>query len=241
MLAAVARLAPQVDQLKVILNQYDQVPEEFAQWANVSGVLPPRNLMDLGKFLPEAAGADWVFLVDDDLIYPQTYVARSLGSLTATGKAGAVGGYHATIYHAPKPGLNLASTWRWAMRGMDPRRDRRLIGYWKELLKPTIVAQLGTGTVVLPGKLMPPFTFMEGSAGAVDIRFARWCHENRSAQIALPRPARWLGGVDYDETIFSMVTKKMPAQWREELASFSLDIQDVGMELEPQAASSSAA
>lgn len=228
MLDAVARLVPQVDRLTVVLNQYADVPDEFQKWQNVEGVLLPRNLLDLGKFYPDCKTAEWVFLVDDDLIYPKDYVQTALSEIQKAKTGSVVGGYHATIYKRPKPGLNLLKTWRWFRRTVDPRRDRQLIGYWRALDRPTIVSQLGTGTVVLPGHLMPGFSYMEGSERAVDIRFARWCHDNGIAQIALPRARDWLGGVDHQETIFGTFTNKMPPDKQNELTSFAYDVKGLG-------------
>ena len=231
MLRAVAALAPQVDRLTLVLNEYAAPPPELAGFANVVPVLPERNLMDLGKFLPDPGGAEWVFLVDDDMIYPADYVAASLARMDALAGDRVVGGYHATIYRRPGPSFRPATTWRWLSGGFDPRRDRELIGFWKEAARARKVSQIGTGTAVVPARLMPPFAFMEGSERAVDIRFARWCHGEGITLAALPRPTRWLGETAHEESIYAAFTRSMPERKRAEIAAFAFAIEDPGAPL----------
>jgi hypothetical protein len=70
--AIVAALAPQVDLLNIVLNEYAQIPAELPSLSNVRPLLPDVDYKDVGKFYPTTHTDDMVFLVDDDLMCPAT-------------------------------------------------------------------------------------------------------------------------------------------------------------------------
>lgn len=109
MLDVVRALAPQLDRLNVVLNEYEQVPQDLDAFSNVVGILPEHDTKDAGKFLPDVSDADYVFLVDDDLIYPDDYVARTIASFEALGPSGFVGAYHGSLYVRPPFELERAA------------------------------------------------------------------------------------------------------------------------------------
>ena len=83
LLKVVASLSPQVDRLNVVLNEYAGTVGELAAYGNVEQILPPADLKDTGKFWPDCRGAEFVFLVDDDILYPPDYVAQTLERIAA--------------------------------------------------------------------------------------------------------------------------------------------------------------
>ena len=91
-------IAPGVDRVNLILNEYDDIPAHLAKRGNVVPVIPEEDTKDTGKFLPEVGDSDLVFLVDDDLIYPTDYFSRSADLYEALGEGKWVGGYHGTFY-----------------------------------------------------------------------------------------------------------------------------------------------
>ena len=56
-----ATIAPQVEHLSLVLNQYDSVPDELRVFENVEFIIPPQDLRDTGKFWPKAEPDDQVF------------------------------------------------------------------------------------------------------------------------------------------------------------------------------------
>jgi hypothetical protein len=113
LIAVVGTIAPQVDRFNVVLNEYEELIPELNSFGNVRQVLPPEDLKDAGKFLPDTTGASHVFLVDDDLIYPSDFVAHTLASLAALPPGRFMGGYHGSIYQKPPFSLKPRHFKRW--------------------------------------------------------------------------------------------------------------------------------
>ena len=104
LMRVVADIAPQVDRLNVILNQYDRVPEALSAFGNVVPLIPGEDTKDTGKFYPDVSGAQWVFMVDDDILYPADFIARTLRLARETGIDRFCAGYHGSLYlRRPKP------------------------------------------------------------------------------------------------------------------------------------------
>jgi hypothetical protein len=64
-------LIKQVDKVKVMLNCYDEIPEELKH-PKVEAILRKNQKGDAEKFLGDEKG--YIFHCDDDLYYPDTYV-----------------------------------------------------------------------------------------------------------------------------------------------------------------------
>ena len=86
-------ICKQVHILKLVLNEFSEVPLWLSEYGNVEPILPPEDLKDVGKFYPER-DADWIVMFDDDILYPDDYVSKSLNSI---GDLAGVFGYHGTI------------------------------------------------------------------------------------------------------------------------------------------------
>lgn len=217
MLQVVAALAPQVDRLTVVLNQYLAVPEPLLGIANVNAVLPSEDLKDLGKFLPNVADAEYVFLVDDDIRYPADYVSRTLAAIKLLPRRRMVAGYHASIYRR---------------RGKDDPRgarnkiagSRRIINFQNALEEAVVVDQIASGTSVMRPTEMPPFDFMRGSQNFTDVRMSRWCFENAVLPVCLPRGKGWLEPIKHSETIYRGFTRSNPVHVAEEIWQYAFKV-----------------
>lgn len=219
---AIASIAPQVDALVVVFNEYQAIPSELTEWPNVRGILPEEDLKDTGKYLPEIDPSDWVFTVDDDIAYPEDYVARSLRVMESLGPGKWVGGYHASYYRRPfklpPPVLRALFRSKMLLPGLQ---NKKSINMSKPVAEPLKVDQLGTGTVVAKGAFFPPFERMKTSQKFVDVRFSAWCHAEGITRVCLPRPAQYFTQLESEETIATSFTKNWPRHVREELASFA--------------------
>ncbi|MDM7932937.1 hypothetical protein [Tabrizicola sp.] len=159
---SVRSVSAQVDRVFLVLNDYSDVPEEIASIDNVEPVIPPEDLKDVGKFLCQPGEDDLVLLVDDDLIYPADYVDRLVGAAKAIGLQDAVFGFHGSIYKdVDSHGAN----------------GRKVHSFNRDLSTTTCVDQLGTGCILALGKNVAPLSFMKGSQKFVDVRYARWLHQ----------------------------------------------------------------
>jgi hypothetical protein len=92
MLQTVASISQQVDHLYICLNEFTQIPVELARIKNVTAVIPATDLKDLGKFYFRPNADDIVFTIDDDIIYPASYVVEALRIIDAVGLVGNVFG-----------------------------------------------------------------------------------------------------------------------------------------------------
>ncbi|MSU91532.1 hypothetical protein GE300_18290 [Rhodobacteraceae bacterium 2CG4] len=216
--AVLDAVAPQVGRLNLVLNEFKEVPTFLRAHPNVAPLIPPRDLKDTGKFFADTGGAEAVFLLDDDILYPPDYVASTLARMTARDTLYT---YHGAILrpapHALNP-LQLKRTIRRLRKGFDdPHRFRSKDRFWERQARDRLVNLPGSGVSMLRPEILPPFGFMDGSAGFVDIRLARWCAERGLPIRSLARPAGWIRRLEAPGALFATVTKQRPKPFSDEL------------------------
>lgn len=231
---AVQRLAPQLDVLNIVLNEYDAPLSELEPLSNVNQIIPEQDTKDTGKFLPDITGAEFVFLLDDDIVYPPDYVARSLEMMRRLGP-GYIGGYHGSIYIRPRPRATLRlrmamqSVREWWSYDWPVVADfRQTFTFYRALEQAQVVDQLGSGVSVVPGAVMPPFDVMRDSQKFVDVRLSRWCFEHAVKRVVLPRKAGWLQPLRYEETIYQDFTRSNPPEVAREIMTYAFKTPDCG-------------
>lgn len=196
---SIKSLLNQVDLLHVVLNGYTSVPPELEELPGVNYIIPPVDLRDVGKFFPDVGINDYVFLCDDDILYPCDYVERMRGHysvLRDSINAEPILGLHGVIYSDFYDGT--------------PRSGRSVDVFYRELEKFRLVNQLGTGTVLCKGMQLPSFHFMEGSQRFVDVRFARHALKLGFPMVCVPRESGWLQQIEVDSSIYETFTEKHP-------------------------------
>lgn len=230
LLQVVEQVAPQVDKLNVVLNQYDEKLPELAEYGNVRQILPPHDTKDAGKFFPDVSGAEFVFLVDDDILFPDDFVDVTVRMMRKLGP-GYLGGYHASLYEKPRFSLSRKRLKRWL--GYSKRRIasyRRVFSFFRALPNALAVDQVATNAAVMAGSDFPPYDFMKSSQKFVDVRLARWCFEQQITPVVLPRAANWLRPIRYEETIFNDFTKTDPPHVAEEILTYAFNVPGRGRE-----------
>lgn len=206
-------IAPQVDRVSVVFNEMTALPDLLADYLNVEGIIPHKDLKDTGKFLPQAAPDDWVFTIDDDILYPPDYVKRSITALESTKLVRVVGGYHGSIYTKPR---YLRSRIIRRLLNRDPNyivNRRRIYGFSAELDQSLCVDQLGTGTVFMRGRDVPPFDVMQNAPQFVDVMAAHYWFQQGIQPICLAREKDWMRPMHEEKSIGSInvnFTKKAP-------------------------------
>lgn len=193
----VPSIAPQLDRLVVVANQFTAAPRFARRLTNVECILPERDLRDEGKFVDVGAASDDIlFYLDDDIIYPHDYVSRMLGLLEKYGEDRVALGVHGIIYSD----------------FFDGTPGARLVHVFdKALPAPMVVNQIGTGTAVVKAALAPSAEVMAGSATFVDVRFAGHCHAQGTGLVCVSREAGWLRELPTQSTIFETVTSQTGA------------------------------
>jgi hypothetical protein len=203
---AVESLQGQLDHLVVVLNEYTRKrAKQLPTYGNVSYVIPADDLKDTGKFLGERNADDYVFLTDDDLGYPRDYAETLVRAYEALPTDRAVVGLHGVIYSDLFDGA---------------ARSRFVAKFDKALPGPLLVNQLGTGCAMTRGDLLPDFGYMQTSQRFVDVRFAKYCHEQRIAMVCLPRSADWVQDLEAGDSIFETYTRSNQENQMEEILAF---------------------
>jgi hypothetical protein len=226
---AIERLANQVDTLNVVLNEYNEIPE----WnlpPNVNFIIPPTDLKDCGKFYPTIRPDDVVFLVDDDILYPPDYIAKTLDWLLRMPSDRCAVGFHGSLYRVPKsdPTTTILK-WLWRTSDRNAIAAERKVFYFRRKLdKPILVDQLGTGTLAIRGQHMPSFEYMRTSQKFVDVRLAKWFFEQGITLVCVPRKENWLVPIEHEETIYNQFTVLAPPHIEREILTFSLKRKNIG-------------
>lgn len=226
----VQKISPQVDRFNIVLNQYDEVPVELEKYPNVVPIIPEDDLKDVGKFYPDVGEAKYVFLVDDDIVYPSDYVSATINRFETLPMQNYMGGYHGSLYLRPR--LRQLLRHPSLLFTYDKRvADFRSGGFHfsGELKAATVVDQIGTGTAILRGKDMPSFEYMRTSQKYVDVRLARWCFERGVTPVCLPRAANWLEELSFDESIHGCFTTKNPSYVNAEILTYAFKVKFRGL------------
>jgi hypothetical protein len=231
-------IAPQVDQLNVLLNEYLTVPEYLTRFTNVNPIIPDHDTKDAGKFLPDCAHAEWVFLLDDDIIYPNDYVTLSLERVRNLAPGRYLTGYHGSIYRRypsfqPISIKKLKVLISQFLFRTHTGHYRKTLHFTHQLLNSVIIEQAGSGTAIMRGIDMPPYEFIKSSQKFVDVRLARWCYETGIIVVSLPRAGDWLRPCSREElgsdgTIYEDFTKKNHTHVVVEIKKFAFKDKRVG-------------
>jgi len=200
-------VATQLDEIHVVLNQYSKRQQRMLpRYPNVHYLVPEEDLKDTGKFLRAPQPDDYVFLMDDDLVFPPDYADTLIAYLARLPSQRVAIGVHGVIYSD-------------LFEGAAP--SRFVAKFDKALAKPTLVNQLGTGCLMLPGDLMPSFEFMRSSQRFVDVRFARYCHEAGIGMLCVARDAEWVKDQEPEESIFESYTRVHHGEQLGEILAFA--------------------
>jgi len=225
----VAVISPQVDRLNIVLNQYDAIPDELKKYPNVVPIIPADDLKDVGKFYPDVSDAQYVFLIDDDIIYPSDYVSATINRFETLALTNCMGGYHGSLYLRPRLRQLLRSPGLLFTYNKRVADFREGFYFCAELKDATVVDQIGSGTAILRGKDLPPFEYMRTAAKYVDVRLARWCFERGITPVILPRAANWFGAVGFDESIYDSFTIKNPSYVNTEILTYAFKVRFRGL------------
>lgn len=199
-------IAPQLDELCVVLNQFSaRQRRQLPQFSNVRYIVPDDDLKDTGKFLQPRTADEYVFLLDDDLAFPADYVSKLVDWYERLPAERLVVGLHGVVYSDLFEGA---------------AGSRFVAKFDKALERPLLVNQLGTGCAMTRGDLLPPMSYMLTSQRFVDVRFARYCHENGIGMVCLPRPDQWVGDLQPEESIYESYTRMHHGEQLAEILTF---------------------
>ncbi|MEM7057573.1 MAG: hypothetical protein AAF557_08285 [Pseudomonadota bacterium] len=214
---ALQSIAPQVDRVVAVLNEYDAIPNDLPKYSNVEYFVPDQDLKDVGKFLIRPDDDDEVFLIDDDILYPGTYVdhMRRIGS--GVGMDQSVLGMQGHLFVRNRKKQTF--TWNNILfhKGQD-----QILG----------ADYLGTGTVYALGKNIADLAYMTGSQCFVDIRYATWLFDRGIQCWIAPRPEGFLKNILPEDlkltSVYETFTRHNGKMLSQQTLSFILRSRHVG-------------
>jgi hypothetical protein len=228
LVSVIESIIHQVDVLQIVLNQYHSIPRHLEPYHDkIRYYLPKFDMKDVGKFLPSVHDAEFVALIDDDIVYPDDYIQTCIDRMLDLDLGSAVVGYHGTIYRRPPFtyqdlfDINSVRN-QFTFRRRWQKDSRRVFHFMWPVERSLVVDQLGTGTVLLRAEQLPPLDYMLTSRRFVDVRFARWCYEKGSPMVCLERPERWFKQIEYSDTIFRSFTSMYPESVAQEICRFAM-------------------
>ncbi len=221
---AAASMAGQVDTLNLVLNEYLSVPDWVSRYTSINPIIPETDTKDTGKYLVPIAAKDWLFTIDDDIIYPSEYVKKSLNDAQAINISGIIAGYHGVTYKKPR----FMPTNRYLRMLLG--RDQNYLGtcfnafrFHTQLDKHYFVDELGTGTTFSRGEDVPAFSFVQSAQKFIDVRVARWCHQTKRPMVCLARADQWLKQMDVavETSIYTSFTLTRPGHVAREIEAYA--------------------
>ena len=181
----VSALLPQVTELGVYLNNWDEVPE-FLKHSKirVARSQDHGDVRDNGKFFwVEKTNARFYATVDDDILYPADYIAQLIRHQQKLGGTYAVG-VHGTIY--PNPVVKLL-------------RSRSLLHFMDANNAFIPVDLLGTGTLLFERNYWQLKYEELGTPGMADVWFGVAAKKRDFGLWVIPRQAGWMSPIEQDE------------------------------------------
>jgi glycosyltransferase involved in cell wall biosynthesis len=195
----VQRLLPQVDRLRVYLNNFDEIPEflehpkiDFAESA-VHG-----DLGDAGKFFWTAEDRGYLLSCDDDFFYPPDYVSRLLCALEAYNRS-AVVGFH---------GILLKK------KVHSYYRDRTLFHFSHGLQHDRSVHIVGSGCAAWHTDNLTLSINDFRIPNMADIWFGRICQRQEIPLTTIARKQNWLRAQPIKDTIYNKFVSNDKIQTR---------------------------
>lgn len=187
--AVLEKILPQLDELRLYLNDYDDIPD-FAHHPKIRAVLgkdADGDLRDNGKFhgLPTEDNS-YIFTLDDDLDYPKDYIARMIQYIEMLGRACVVG-VHGVIFP----------------RNEFTRLQQRKVFDFRKAHTGHFVDLLGTGTTAWHSSVFRPSLDEFATRGQCDLWFAAAAAKRNVPFFAVPRGENWLAEhVRYEESLY---------------------------------------
>ena len=182
---AITALMPQVNEIHVFLNGYEDVPAWLLGRSGINIYQSQQfdDLGDAGKFFGFShTDCEYYLTFDDDIVYPEDYAEKLVA---AAKKHNAPVGVHGSLLRYPVSGYYGQSARHVFHFANGNGIDRK-------------VHILGTGTLCVEKKRLPslPKFYYRNMA---DIWFAKHCVESNIPQICVSRAENWLRPFGSDE------------------------------------------
>lgn len=177
----VEALRPQVDVLRVYLNNFVEPPSFLSAAESCLSAEAAGDLGAEGKFYwvdgHDGTESDHYLTVDDDLGYPPDYVARLLEESEARGDR-AVVGVHGSRFALPIEDFVTSRAVRYR--------------FYEDLVAPEAVHMLGTGTTLIPRAAIRLSMDDFAMRNASDLQLAIAAQRQGTPMVAVAREEAWV-------------------------------------------------
>jgi hypothetical protein len=175
---AVASLRPQVDALKIYLNNFSKVPSFLSSEEVILSKNALGDLGDKGKFywLNQNA-ADYYLTADDDIFYPPDYVERLVQEFEARHKK-AIVGVHGFVFSMP-------------IQSYSDSRSEKYKGTYK-LASAKPVHVIGTATAILSAQTIKLSLNDFPKRNMADLQLAIAAQKQQVPMVVIPREENWI-------------------------------------------------
>ncbi|MEZ2219249.1 FkbM family methyltransferase [Rhizobium sp. RCC_161_2] len=183
--ATVMSLLPQVDRLYVYLNGFTEAPRFIAEHPKIRHFIDTDGSRygDAGKFWGLEQVEDAIYVTcDDDIIYPDDFVARMVGELAQL-RGQAVVSVHGSIILQPS-------------RGYYKERGRAVFHYERSLMRRRRVHVAATGTGAFHSSVVKMTLADFRHRNMADIWLAEYLHRQGIPAYAVPRKEGWLLSIE---------------------------------------------
>ena len=180
----IRNLLPQVDRINIYLNDYDTIPQ-FLQHPKINAVLSKDadgDLRDNGKFyFLDEIEEGYHIMVDDDINYPENYIATLILKIEQYGR-NAIVGSHGVILDNPVTRFF---------------QNRTVYNFTKSLDRDCFVNLLGTGTVCYHTSTISMQDFSAKHTGMADVYLALLARQQNVPMVCIQRPSGWMSEIDH--------------------------------------------
>ena len=184
----------QVDQINVMLNNYPRVPL-FLSRPRITTYSLDNEKGDAGKFWGLGNVEGYIFTCDDDLIYPEDYVEKTIWKMQEH-KNKIIATYHGRIME-DKPVSNSYTDRRGGIK--NPRSKFHCLLTEEE---ETVLDIGGTGVMAWNSEYFFPNYDRITKANMADIWVSKFCHEQGCKILHLPHKEGWIKYQHPEHTIW---------------------------------------
>ncbi len=174
----VTALRPQVDTLRVYLNNFESIPDFLFPH---EGLLATQAMGDIGAegkfYWFDKETYDYYLTADDDLLYPSNYVETLIKEFEARHRK-AIIGVHGFVFDTPIESYNQS------------RKERYKCT--RKLSKPQPVHVLGTATTIFHPETIQLSMSNFPRRNMVDLQLAITAQQQQVPLVVIPREANWI-------------------------------------------------
>lgn len=183
--AVVRSIIDQVDELRIYANNITEVPKKYqhrkVKW--LFSVDHAGDLGDAGKFYGIEDILGYHFTIDDDLIYPQDYVAEMISTIERYERRCVV-----SLHGRTFPAGHIRSYYHGAINRYSCLRS---------VPRDVFAHVIGTGVLAYhTDTIRVPFEIFE-AANMADIWFSRYCQEQHVPRLVMKHAAGWVKDSPY--------------------------------------------